>query len=79
MKTLFTSVFCLMLLSGCALSDAELQAQQELKQQKDDNYLARAEWATCNGASEGAVDRRYGASERLASYDAFCHGPILTE
>lgn len=79
MKALLTSVICLVLLSGCAASEAELQAQQELKQQKDDNYLARAEWATCNGSSEGAVDRRYGASKRLASYDAFCHGHILTE
>lgn len=78
--TIALAAVVVFVMSGCAGTGAMLQQTDEWKkgaiynlQQINDRFLTDAELMLCQGASKGALDRRYGVNSDLAdSYNQFC-------
>lgn len=70
-------IVCLLVLASCGFTpqgDAARMAAQQYGAQAMDEALVNTEWFMCNGASIGAIKRRYGSDpERAAAWRAICN------
>ena len=76
MKVLKCMIFAsLLFLTSCQAADIFRAQVAERGADAADQTLASAEWARCEGATMGAVRRKYNTPEKLEAYLASCPQP----